>query len=60
MPMRIVDDGMLMLVDEHQDNRYYITAITADAPPFGSSSKGQVDPRQIPPMPAFPALVPAE
>ncbi len=59
MPMRIVgESGMLMLVDEHSPDQYYITAISADAPQFRTPSKAASEPREMPPMSAFPVLIP--
>ncbi len=59
VPMQMTDDGVLMLVDEHQPNQSYITAISADVAPFDGPSKVLIDPRRAQQFPAFPQLVPA-
>ena len=66
VPIQMTDDGVLMLVDEHQPNQSYITAISADVPPFDGPSKVLIDPRRTPQIPvpslvpAFPAIIPAD
>jgi hypothetical protein len=61
MPMRVLGDGMLMLVDEHSPNRYYITTISADCPLLQREPANvhvAADPDV--PIQAFPAMVPAQ
>lgn len=61
MPMRIVGDGMLLLVDEHNPNQYFITAISADVPrPSGDPATANVDSHPVAPTQAYPAFVPAQ
>jgi hypothetical protein len=59
MPMRIVGDGMLMLVDEHRPGRYYITAISADCPQL-QHAPGNLEIDEPAPLQAYPAFIPAQ
>jgi hypothetical protein len=61
MPMRILGDGMLMLVDARNASQYYITTISADYPQLQHEPAGaNVDREPGAPIQAFPALVPAQ
>jgi len=61
MPMRIMGDGMLMLVDEHNPNQYYITTISATCPLLQREPPGvNVATEPDVPIQAFPALLPAQ
>ena len=61
MPMRIMGDGMLMLVDEHNPNQYYITTISATCPQLQHEPPNvNVEAEPDVPIQAFPALLPAQ
>jgi hypothetical protein len=61
MPMRIVGDGMLMLVDEHRAGHYYITAISADCPQLQHAPGNlEIDAPAPTPVQAYPAFIPAQ
>lgn len=57
LPFRMTNGGMLMLVDQHYPNRFYITAISADCPAFSRARRSIPTPLApdvaAPPMPAW-------
>lgn len=59
MPMKMISGGMLLLVDEHRPNQFYITAISADCPLLPRVAHIRISPPAAP-VQAFPALVPAQ
>ncbi len=64
MPMKMISGGMLLLVDEHRPNQFYITAISADSPLLPHISHVRISPGAAhgpdAPVQAFPALIPAQ
>ncbi len=64
MPMKMISGGMLLLVDEHRPNQFYITAISADSPLLPHVSHVRISPgashESDAPVRAFPALIPAQ
>jgi hypothetical protein len=64
MPMKMISGGMLLLVDEHRPNQFYITAISADSPLLPHVSHVRISPGAAhepdAPVRAFPALIPAQ
>jgi hypothetical protein len=60
MPMKMISGGMLLLVDEHRPNQFYITAISADCPLLPHVAHIKTTPPPGAPVQAFPALVPAQ
>ncbi len=54
LPFRLSAGGMLMLVDQHAPNRFYITAISAEGPQL----RPQASVVPVPQMPAIPPVEP--
>ena len=61
LPFKMTSGGMLMLVDEHYPNRFYITAISADSSSFSRGRRSAGAPGSTDaPGPAMPAWIPAQ
>jgi hypothetical protein len=60
LPFRTIGGGVLMLVDEHRPNQFYITAITVDSPQLEQARAIREKQMPIAPLQPYPVLVPAE